>query len=100
MSTLRIVSWRRALTGMVFACATGLASAATSSPTDVVRQTVEKIITALQREEPSREAKWAEIGRLIDANFDFRSMSQSVLATNWQAATKEEKRQFVEYIAQ
>lgn len=100
MSTLRIVSWRRALTGMVFACATGLASAATSSPTDVVRQTVEKIITALQREEPSREAKWAEIGRLIDANFDFRSMSQSVLATNWQAATKEEKRQFVEYFAQ
>ena len=100
MSTLRIVSWRRALMGVVVACVASLTSAATSGPTDVVRQTVEKIIAALQREEPSREAKWAEIGRLIDANFDFRSMSQSVLATNWQAATKEEKRQFVEYFAQ
>ena len=27
-------------------------------------------------------------------------MSQSVLATNWQAATKEEKRQFVEFFSQ
>ena len=33
---------------------------------------------------------------LFNSRFDFRSMSQSILATNWRAATTEEKRQFVE----
>ena len=37
---------------------------------------------------------------MIDAGFDFRSMSQSILATNWQVASVEEKRQFVEFFSQ
>ncbi|MGH8597825.1 MAG: MlaC/ttg2D family ABC transporter substrate-binding protein [Gammaproteobacteria bacterium] len=69
------------------------------SPTAAVREAVDRIIVILQRKD-AREAKWVEIGAIIDAHFDFRSMSQSVLATNWQAATKEEKRQFVEYFSQ
>jgi phospholipid transport system substrate-binding protein len=73
---------------------------AQSGPTQTVRDTVDEIISILQSKEVSREATWAQIGTIIDARFDFRSMSQSVLATNWQAATKEEKRQFVEFFSQ
>jgi phospholipid transport system substrate-binding protein len=54
----------------------------------------------LKNENLEREAKWSEVGRIIYDGFDFRSMSQSVLATNWRTATPEEKRQFVEYFTQ
>ena len=54
----------------------------------------------LKNENLSRELKWQEIGRVIDSGFDFRSMSQSILATNWRTATTEEKRQFVEFFSQ
>lgn len=70
------------------------------SPTQTVRETVDRIISILQQKGDSREEVWAQIGQIIDARFDFRSMSQSVLATNWQAASKEEKRQFVEFFSQ
>ena len=70
------------------------------SPTDRVKSAIDDILVVLRNENLSREQKWAEIGRVIDEGFDFRSMSQSVLATNWQKASKEEKRQFAEYFSQ
>jgi phospholipid transport system substrate-binding protein len=73
---------------------------AAMSPSETVRQTVDEIIVILKDEQSTRAAKWDRIGALIDGHFDFRSMSQSVLATNWQAASKEEKRQFVEFFSQ
>jgi phospholipid transport system substrate-binding protein len=73
---------------------------AQTAPTQTVRETVDKIIAILQQKGTTREETWAQIGREIDARFDFRSMSQSVLATNWRAATKQEKRQFVEFFSQ
>ena len=75
-------------------------SMAIDAPTGVVRQAVGQIIDVLKRKDASHTEKWSEIGKLIDTHFDFRSMSQSILATRWQAASKAEKRQFVEYLAQ
>ena len=69
-------------------------------PTERVKSAISDILDVLRNENLSREQQWAEIGRVIDAGFDFRSMSQSVLATNWRTASKEEKRQFVEYFSQ
>lgn len=69
-------------------------------PTDRVKAAIDDILVVLRNQKLSREQKWSEIGRVIDEGFDFRSMSQSVLATNWQKASKEEKRQFVEYFSQ
>jgi phospholipid transport system substrate-binding protein len=99
MKLHKIVHWS---VGMMAAFAIGMAGAAQTirTPTAAVREAVDQIITILQRKEVPRETKWREIGALIDARFDFRNMSQSVLATNWQAATKEEKRQFVAYFSQ
>lgn len=75
------------------------ASAATT-PTDTVKGAIDQVIASLQGHSLAREERWASIGRIINDRFDFRSMSQSVLATNWQDATSEEKRQFVEYFSQ
>ena len=69
-------------------------------PTERVKSAISDILDVLRNKNLSREQQWAEIGRVIDAGFDFRSMSQSVLATNWRTASKEEKRQFVEYFSQ
>ena len=71
-----------------------------AGPSDRVKAAINDILKVLRNENLGREQKWAEIGRVIDEGFDFRSMSQSVLATNWQKASKEEKRQFVEYFSQ
>lgn len=76
------------------------ASSAATTPTDRVRASITDILSVLKNENLDRSAKWSEVGQLIDAAFDFRSMSQSILATNWRTATEEEKRQFVEYFSQ
>ncbi len=71
-----------------------------ASPTDRVRSAISDILKILKNDNLDRDQKWSEVGRVVDAGFDFRSMSQSILATNWRTATTEEKRQFVEYFAQ
>lgn len=76
------------------------ASAADMSPTDRVRSAVTDILKVLKNENLNRDQRWAEVGRVVDSGFDFRSMSQSILATNWRTATVEEKRQFVEFFSQ
>lgn len=78
----------------------GAAAWAAANPTERVRATVDEIIAILKDPAWTRQERWARIGDIIDARFDFRSMSQSVLATNWRASSKEEKRQFVEFFSQ
>jgi phospholipid transport system substrate-binding protein len=71
-----------------------------ASPMEHVQESTEKVIAILQDKSLDREAKWQKIGVIINNRFDFRSMSQSVLATNWQEATPEERARFVEYFSQ
>ncbi len=73
---------------------------AVHTPTDTVKDAINQVIAELKGHSLEREERWASIGRIINDRFDFRSMSQSVLATSWQEATTEEKRQFVEYFSQ
>lgn len=78
---------------------TGLAYASMSA-TETVEQTTEEVLSILRDKDLDREQRWAEIGKIIGARFDFRSMSQSILSTNWRTATTEEKRRFVEFFSQ
>lgn len=71
-----------------------------SSPTSRVKDSVDKVITILKDKSLEREASWTQIGIVINDSFDFRSMSQSVLATNWKKATPEERQQFVVFFSQ
>ncbi|MBI4693075.1 MAG: ABC transporter substrate-binding protein [Gammaproteobacteria bacterium] len=84
--------------GLIMAAA--LAVAAAAAPTEAVRTTTDRILGVLKAPEGSRAQKWKDIGAIIDSRFDFRSMSQSILATNWRTATPAEKKQFVDFFSQ
>jgi len=79
--------------------AAGIAEAA-MAPTERVRDTITKILVILKDGKLNRDERWSRIGAIIDARFDFRSMSQSILATHWRKATPEEKQRFVEFFSQ
>ena len=78
---------------------TGSAQAA-ASPTDTVKEAIAQVLKILKNETFNRQQRWDAIGEVIDQRFDFRSMSQSVLASNWRTATVEEKRRFVDFFSQ
>ena len=70
------------------------------SPTETVKESVNQVLKILKDDGLNRNQRWEQIGKIIDDRFDFRSMSQSVLATNWKRATPEERERFVEYFSQ
>jgi phospholipid transport system substrate-binding protein len=78
------------------------AAGAALGPRAQVRETVSAILAILTDKSGTldREAKWKKIADLIYDRFDFRSMSQSILAANWQQATPEEKEKFVTYFSE
>ncbi len=69
-------------------------------PTDTVKKAIGEIFIVLKNEHLDRQERWKRIGPIINKNFDFRAMSQSILATHWQSASRSEKKQFVEYFSQ
>lgn len=71
-----------------------------TEPMARVQDSVERVIGILQDKSLDRETQWTRIGAVINDSFDFRSMSQSVLATNWKKATPEERQRFVEFFSQ
>ncbi len=71
-----------------------------TEPMARVKDSVDRVITVLQDKSLDRETQWSKIGAVINDSFDFRSMSQSVLATNWKKATPEERKRFVEFFSQ
>ena len=71
-----------------------------TNPTARVKDSVEKVLTILKDETLEREIRWKKIGIIIDKSFDFRSMSQSILATNWKTATPGERESFIEFFSQ
>jgi len=71
-----------------------------STPMGRVKDAVGRVISILQDTSLDREARWKKIAAVIDEGFDFRSMSQSVLATNWKKATPQERARFTEFFSQ
>lgn len=82
---------------------TGLAPsalAAASGPTEQVQATVNGILAILRDKQLDWYSKQTSIELIIDRQFDFQTISQSVLATNWQKATPAERKRFVEFFSQ
>ena len=77
---------------MVLMTSSSLLAADFSTPMGRVKDSVGRVISILNDKSLDREESWQKIAEVIDGGFDFRSMSQSILATNWRVATKEEKR--------
>ena len=76
------------------------AVAAVSGPTQQVQATVNGILAILRDAQLDWYSKQTSIEAIIDRQFDFQTISQSVLATNWQKATPEERKRFVEFFSQ
>jgi len=68
-------------------------------PTDQMKQTIDAVIKVLENKElkkSGREAeRRAEIGKILDARFDFRAMAKSALSIYWSKRTPAEKKEFV-----
>ena len=79
---------------------TSAAWSAFTEPTARVKDSVDQVIKILKDKSLDRETRWDKIGVVINDSFDFRSMSQSVLATNWKKASPEERKRFVEFFSQ
>jgi len=93
--------YKRIFSLMVLVLFASIAVAADySTPTGRVKDSIEKVIATLNDKNLSREDRWQQISAVIKNGFDFRSMSQSVLATNWQKATPEEQQRFTEFFTQ
>ena len=93
----------RALLLLLSLVSTGVASsamAAASGPTQQVQATVNGILAILRDKQLDWYSKQTSIEAIIDRQFDFQTISQSVLATNWQKATPEERKRFVEFFSQ
>lgn len=74
--------------------------AETATPTTVVKAAMDEIISVLRNDTLTTDGKWQQISQSIKDNFDFRSMSQDLLATHWDSASPKEKKLCAEYFAQ
>jgi phospholipid transport system substrate-binding protein len=70
-----------------------------STPRGRVQDAVDRVVAVLREPGLDRDTRWQRIPAVIDAGFDFRTMSQSVLATQWRKATPEERDQFTRYFS-
>lgn len=77
-----------------------LAAVDYSTPMGRVKDTTDRVISILKNDTLDREERWERIAALIYEGFDFRSMSQSVLATQWKRASEEERKKFTEFFSQ
>lgn len=81
-------------------CVLAEAKVAPPDPAERVQRGVELVLSIVQDKTLSREARYEKIRAIVDQHFDFRSMSQSVLATNWKKASPEERRRFVDFFSE
>lgn len=75
------------------------ANADISTPTGRCKDSIDKVLNIVKDKSLSPEVRWSRIEDVIDNSFDFQTMSQSVLATNWRKATLGERDKFIEYFS-
>jgi len=73
--------------------------AAMQSPTELVKQTTQRIVEAVRREQPVIKKDPARLYQIVDEivlpHFDFHRMSSWVLGKYWRTANPQEREQFV-----
>lgn len=77
-----------------------LMAVAITSPTERVRTAVDEVLGVVVDKSKTRTERVELIKHTIGTYFDFRSMSQSILATNWKRASKEEQNRFVTFFSE
>lgn len=75
------------------------ANADISTPTGRCKDSINKVLELVKDKSLDTDVRWNRIKDVIDNSFDFQSMSQSVLATNWKKATLGERERFIDYFS-
>lgn len=68
---------------------------ADESPASIVRAEVASVLAIVQDRSLDTETRRSKLRRIIRKRFDFRDISQRVLAVNWERATLQQRDQFV-----
>jgi len=77
-----------------------IAAAEPPGPLETVKRASDQIVAVLSDPQVPRNERWTFIAPVIRENFDFLSMSQSVLSQEWKRATPQEQRRFTDYFSQ
>jgi phospholipid transport system substrate-binding protein len=72
-----------------------LPASANVSPSDRVKETVDQILQILKDPSLSKTERRDQVKAVVRKRFDYESMSQVILATNWRKATKAQREQFI-----
>jgi phospholipid transport system substrate-binding protein len=81
------------LFGLLFTAT--LSASATVTPSDRVKQTVDNVLTVLQNPDLDATQRRDQVRDIVRQRFDYESMSQVILATNWRKATPSQREQFI-----
>jgi phospholipid transport system substrate-binding protein len=92
--------WHLPVVLLLLCACTGVLAMDFSTPRGRVQDSVTRVLDVLRDPNLDREARWQRVAVVIKDGFDFRSMSQSVLATQWKKATPEERDLFTQYFSQ
>ena len=88
------------ITALLLLAASAASTAALPGPMATVKAASDSIVGILSDPKVPRQERWTRIAPVISENFDFLTMSQSVLSRQWQSATPVQQQQFVEYFSQ
>ncbi len=93
-------SWRWLTLITLLLCFTSPpATAAAKGPLEEVRTTVDAVLALLRDPHIDPATRRKQVTELVRSRFDFRSMSQRILATNWRNATPEQQQRFVSLLS-
>ena len=78
----------------------GLQGLADAGPKEDIQGSVDTILEILRNKTLSKEESRKKISEVIHARFNFESMAQRTLATNWKSATAEQRKRFTDLFAE
>lgn len=81
------------LFGLLFS--SSLPAAASVTPTERIKQTVDSVLQVLQDHGLDKQQRRDRVRDIVRQRFDYDSMSQVILGTNWRQATVTQREQFI-----
>jgi phospholipid transport system substrate-binding protein len=81
------------LFGLLFT--SSLPAAATATPSDRVKQTVDSVLSVMKNPDLDAAQRRDQVRDIVRQRFDYDSMSQVILAAKWRTATASQREQFI-----
>ena len=88
------ISWRLLIAVLLVAYSGSML--ASISPSMQIKQTVDKVLEVLRSPDLDKDQRRGKVRDIVRPRFDYRAMSQIILAQNWRDATAAQKDRFVE----